>query len=285
MRSTQMEEGDMDLQTLDETMPWEWPEGTDAFLLGYLTNEQADPDDRLLAAELSGHYAVINDALADALLAIACNAGELDELRSEALLSLGPALENTDILGFEDDEQLISEPCFQKIQERLHDLFMDDSASDDVRRYALESSAHSPQAWHKEAIQNAFSSDQENWRLSAVFCMRHVGGFDKEIVASLQDQNDEIHYLAVCAAAQWGLDAAWEHIVDLIQDPEIEKYLLLAAIEAAAMIRPAEALVILDDFIDHEDEEISDAVHEALLTSGALQDLEADEYETDEDDE
>ena len=39
----------MDLKTLKDLPPWDWPEDTDKMLLDILLDEQADASDRLLA--------------------------------------------------------------------------------------------------------------------------------------------------------------------------------------------------------------------------------------------
>jgi len=86
--------------------------------------------------------------------------------------------------------------------------------------------------------------------LTAVFAMRWVRGFDNQILAALESADANIHYEAVHAAGNWELDAAWPHIVELLNDPDTPKPLLLAAIGAAGSIRPAEAGMILVDLAD-----------------------------------
>ena len=63
----------MNIKTLEDIPPWQWPKNAGKIILGVLRNDQADASDRLLAAELRGDSAVINDALAEALLSILCN--------------------------------------------------------------------------------------------------------------------------------------------------------------------------------------------------------------------
>ena len=94
----------MDLKTLKDTPPWEWPEGAEKMFLGILRDDQADESYRLLAAELAGDFTVINDELADVLLSILCNGDESEKMRGKTAISLGPALENADMDGFDDPE-------------------------------------------------------------------------------------------------------------------------------------------------------------------------------------
>jgi hypothetical protein len=115
--------------------------------------------------------------------------------------------------------------------------------------------------------------------LTAVFSMRWVHGFDDHILEALKTADPEIHYEVVNAAGNWELDAAWSHIVALVNDPATPKPLLLAAIGAVAGIRPQEAGEILVDLAASGDEEIAEAADEAIaMAEGAS--AEAD-YEED----
>lgn len=271
----------MDLTTLKDTPPWEWPEGADQIFLETLRHDRADESDRLLAAELAGDFTVINDELAHALLSILCNADESEKLRSRAAISLGPALEYADADGFDDPEYVpISEQTFSRIQEALQKLYADAGIPKEVRRRILEASVRSPLDWHQVAIRDAYASSDEDWKLTAVFCMRFVRGFDDQILESLDNDNPDIHYEAVCAAGNWELDAAWLHIVALATSEETEKSVLLAAIDALASIRPQEAGIILVDLTDSDDEDIVEAAYEAMAMAEEPWD---DEYD-DEDD-
>ena len=273
----------MDLKTLKDTPPWEWPEGAGKMFLSILRNDKAKKSDRLVAAELAGDYTVINDELAHALLSILGNSEEPEELRGQAAISLGPAVEQADTYGFEDaDDILISEDTFRSVHEKLRKLYMDLDVPKEVRRRILEASVRAPQSWHENAVRATYSSRDEDWKLTAVFCMRFIRGFDDQILESLDSKNPDIHYQAVCAAGNWEVDAAWPHITALITSEKTDKDLLLAAIDAVAMIRPQEASEILVDLTDSDDEEIVEAAYEAMAMAEPWED-EDDEDEDDED--
>jgi len=274
----------MDLRTLKDTPPWDWPRDAASMFLKILRDSDVDECDRLLAAELAGDPTVINDQLADTLLSIARSRDETEELRGKAVIALGPVLEHADTAGFEDTEDiLISEETFRRIQESLRKLFLDADIPKDVRRNILEASVRAPQDWHQHAVSTAHSGDDESWRLTAVFCMRFIRGFDEQILAALQSKNPDIHYQAVCAAGNWSVDAAWPHIAALVASDSTDKALLIAAIDAAASIRPQEAEEILGDLIDSEDEDIAEAAFEALaMAEGPSEDEDYDENEDDE---
>jgi hypothetical protein len=276
----------MNLKTLRDMAPWEWPEGAAKLFLSILRDDKAKASDRLVAAELAGDYTVVNDELAHALLSILGNSQGTEELRGQAAISLGPALEQADTYGFEDaDDILISEDTFRTLQEELRNLYMDLDIPKEVRRRILEASARAPQSWHENAVRAAYSSIDEDWKLTAVFCMGFVRGFDDQIVESLDSKNPDIHYEAVCAAGNWGVDAAWPHIVALVRSETTDKDLLLAAIDAVAIIRPEEASDILVDLTDSDDEEIVDAAHEAIAMAEPWGDEDEEDDDDDEDDE
>jgi len=57
----------MDLKTLLDTPPWDWPGDAGRTFWRILTDPRSNESDRLVAAELTGDLTVINDELADTL--------------------------------------------------------------------------------------------------------------------------------------------------------------------------------------------------------------------------
>jgi hypothetical protein len=274
----------MDLKMLAEAPPWEWPGDAGETILESLGDRDADQDERLLAAELAGDFVVIDDELAMALVSLAEDGEEPGELRGQAAISLGPALEHVDTFGFEDEDDIvITEEVTVHIQRSLEALHGDDRAPAEVRRHALEASVRAPQDWHREAISRAYSRAETDWKRTAVFCMRFVRGFDEAIVESLESPDAVTHGQAILAAANWELEVAWPHVAALLYSEGIDKSLLLAAIEAVPLLRPREASVLLAPFVDSEDEDIVDAVQEAREMTGGLLDEEPD-WDPDDDD-
>ena len=270
----------MDLKTLVDTPPWDWPRDAGRTFQKILIDRRANESDRLVAAELAGDLTVINDDLAHTLLTVVCSADEPDQLRARAAISLGPVLEQADTDGFEDpDDVPITEGTFRNILDSMEKLYLDNSIPKEVRRRILEASVRAPETWHQDAIRNAYSSGDKEWMLTAVFSMRWVRGFDDQILLALKSVDPEIHYEAVNAAGNWELDAAWSHIVELVNDAHTPKPLLLAAIGAVSSIRPAEAREILVDLADSDDEEIAEAANEAMVAAEAASGEEDDEEE------
>ena len=156
-----------------------------------MRNRQADESDRLLAAELAGDFTVVNDELADALLSILRSDDEPDALRAQAAISFGPALETADEGTFDGDpeEAPITDDTFIKIKRVLQGLFMDIDVPKEVRRRVLEAAVRAPQDWHRPAISSAYTNSDPEWKLSAVFCMRFVRGFDDQISEALDSED------------------------------------------------------------------------------------------------
>ena len=268
----------MDLKTLLDTPPWEWPSDAGKTFQAILTDPRANESDRLIAAELAGDFTVINDELADSLMEIIRRPGEPEGLRARAAISLGPALEHADTDGFEDpDDVAITERTFQKIQKSLQRLYFDNSVPKEVRRRILEASVRAPESWHPDAIRAAYSSGDNEWMLTAVFSMCWIRGFDVQILEALKSADADIQNEAVVAAGNWELAAAWSHVVALVQDAGTPKPLLLSAIDAVASIRPAEARTMLADLADSDDEEIAEATDEAIGMAEAASAGEDDE--------
>jgi hypothetical protein len=277
-----MRENAMDLKTLQDTPPWDWPRDAGKRFHEILIDHGANESDRLVAAELAGDFTVINDELADCLTAIIRSPDEPEQLRATAAIALGPVLEQADTDGFEDpDEVPITQRTFRNIQDSLEKLHFDNTIPQEVRRRILEASVRAPENWHQNAIRTAYASGDKDWVLTAVFAMFWVRGFDDQILEALKSADPEIHYEAVKAAGNWGLAAAWSHIVALVDEAGTPKPLLLAAIGAVASIRPAEARRILVDRADSDDEEIAEAADEAIamaaIASGEEDDEEDDE--------
>ena len=107
----------MDLKILQNTPPWDWPRDAGKRFQEILIDRRANESDRLLAAELAGDLTVINDELADCLVAIIRSPVEPERLRASAAVSLGPVLEQTETDGFEDpDDVRITRSTFRNIQ-------------------------------------------------------------------------------------------------------------------------------------------------------------------------
>jgi hypothetical protein len=276
----------MDLKTLQGMPPWDWPGNAGKMFLGILRDPGANASDRLVAAELAGDCVAIDDALADALLSIVGNGADPEELRAQAASSLGPVLELADEQEFDDPDEIpISEKTFHKIQQALHKIYLGSGVPKLVRRRILEAAARAPQEWHAGAIRDAYADKDPEWKLTAVFCMRWVRGFDRQILEALESAVPDIHYQAVHAAGNWEVDAAWPHVAALATADGTGKPLRLAAIEALATLRPHESMEILAHLTQAEDEDIADVASEAMSMAEGFSDEGFEDGDEEDDDE
>ncbi len=268
----------VNIKLLLDTPPWEWPERAGQDIWNVLNDSGAPPSDRLTASELAGELVVMNDDMAEALIEIVCDVNEAEDLRAQSAISLGPALEEMDLsLPDTPEEAPISEEMFAKLKESLAAVVNDESQNKEVRRRALEASVRAVEEWHAQAAADAYASGDREWVITALFAMRFMDGFEDRILDSLESADPEIHFEAVRAAGARGLDAAWPHISSLITRGDTPKDLLLAAIEAAANIRPGEAGLLLVDLTESADEEIAEAASDAMSMAQAQVNAELDE--------
>lgn len=266
--------------------PWEWPSNAGEILKSYLRKRDRPASDRLLAAELAGEYVVAEDEMAELLLSIVQNPKEPEMLRANAAASLGVALEDAYIEGYDEEDELrdasISEDTFDLVCESLRILFADPTVPKQVRRRVLEATSRAPKEWHVEAVRTAYYSGDSDWRLTAVFCMKGIRGFDREVIEALHSDDPEILYEAVRAAAL-PIPGAWPRIVELLKSKHTDEDVLFAAIEVVPYVRPEEAEEVLSPLLDSEDEEIAEAAQAAIAESkAALED--GDEDDSDDDD-
>ena len=277
-----------EVNVLQHIESWQWPEEAGKTILDTLRDPQATASERLIAAGLAGDLVVMNDDLAEALMAIVGSGSEPADLRAQAAISFGPVLEQSDTEGFDEEpfmdlEPHISEDTFDRICELLQRVFSDPGVPKEVRRRVLEAAVRAPQDWQQDAVRKAYEGGDREWVLTAVFAMRFVQGFDARILEALNHPDEEIHFEAVQAAGAQELEAAWPHIRSLVRDRKTPKPLLLAAIEAAATVGPEEARELLERLADSEDEEIAEAAADAIqmadtLTSGGEHDDEDEPF-------
>ena len=267
---------DLDLTILEVTPAWEWPRNTREVLLNKLRDDQTDEAERVLAAELAGEIVVINEELTKVLSAIVADRGASDELRGTAAIALGPVLEDMDVYeplggGLDElDGPAIPVHEFRRIRWELHSLYLNEDTPKLVRRRILEASVRAPEAWHEDAIREAYDRDDSEWRLTAVFCMGHVTGFADKILKALDDSDEEVRFEAVQAAGLREIRAAWPHVARLLRSPDTDRELLFAAIEASVGVRGKATVEYLHELSESEDRDVAEMARRAMGTANAL---------------
>jgi len=264
------------VQLLARIPDWDWPPDAADVLLEALRGGAVEESELELAAELASSVVVMNDEIARALLDLLLDQGSPASVRETAAIALGPTLEAMDTYDPDDpidalEEPLVSGAVYRAIREALHNTYLDADAPKDVRRRALEASVRSRESWHSGAIRAAYYSGDDDWRLTAVFCMRHVPDFDREILEALESSRPLIRLEALRAAGAYEVKDAWPHVRAILEARTGDKDLLLAAIAAAGSIKRDEAAELFAG-LDDSDVDIAEAIHEALTFGGALDD-------------
>lgn len=235
---------------------------------------------------MAGEYTLVDDGLVDALLEILQDPNESEELRGKAAIAFGPAFQQMDELMEPTDaeEPLISEAKFREAQRILRAIYEDPSVPRLVRRKVLEASVRAHEPWHEGAVRAAYVSGDPEWKLTAVFCMQYVPGFEAEILESLDDPDPLVRMHAIEAAGVWKIPGVWDRISDLASSSKTPKNLRLAAIEALSNCSDPECLDVLERLSHSKDREIAEAAEEALSYAFAEQEAE-DSLEEDSDEE
>jgi len=277
----------MNVNDLSELPPWQWPRKAGQILRSCIRNPRNLDSEREMAALLAGELVVMNDDMANLLLSVVQGASQPEIVRGAAAIALGPVLEVSGNDGFDDDlEDLpITEPVYRSVCDGLRGIFQDESTPKLVRRRAFEASVRALQDWHAKAIWDLLATKDEDWRITAIFGMRHVpGDFKKPILEALSTGEPELQREAVLAAGPRAVDEAWPYVAKMVESPDTEKSILLAAISTVAELRPDEAGEVLADLADSEDEEIAEAVEEALMMARGGDDFEDEDDDFEDDD-
>lgn len=255
----------MDLSSLKNTPPWEWPADAVVTLRSVILNRGAPVSDRIVAASLAGDVTIVDDELAALLLGIVGALDEPNDLRGAAAIALGPALEMMDEWEPDDlDDPVLSSETIVEVKQTLRRLYVDAGVPAEVRRRILEAAVRSSAEWQHGAVRAAWGGDDPAWRLTAIFCMRFLPGFGERILEALDSSDMEVRYQAIRASENWALKSAWSRVVRVARDGSVEKDLRIAAIAAVGAIRPSAAREVLGELTVSRDEEIADAAFEAV---------------------
>lgn len=267
----------MDIHVLDNLESWEWPANAAEIILHALQDPTTSEHDRALAAYLAGDFVVINDELAAELIKILSDPEAPTHIKARAAIACGPALEHCDTFEWDDpDDILISQETFHIMRQTLHDVYLDATAPKEVRRRALEGAVRAPQDWQKDAIRAAYALDDPEWKLTAVFGMTYLRGFNEEIVQSLENTDKPIQIEAVRAAGSNEIEDAWPFIASVLKNRTPDRDLLLECLEAAPSVNPADAEELIVAYIRSPDEEIAETASEALAMLSISEDADWD---------
>jgi HEAT repeat protein len=253
-----------------------------------LLAELTDPDEETRAAILDEIALEMDDETAQALLDIAASDAD-EEARAHAMVALGPVIEEC---GYEYMEGAIdfgpetgppvSRETFGSIVARIRGLYSDEKQPTLIRRRAFEVLIRDPQPWQREAIQKHFASADDDWRLTALFAMGHIAGFEREIATAVETAEEPLLFEAVRAAGKMEVSAAAPRIRALATSGDADLDTRIAAIYALPHVDP-DSYELLESLERSRNRDIAeaaaDAVQELLMFTDTGED---DEDEDDE---
>ncbi len=231
-----------------------------------------DPDESVRLAALAQLDAELDDELAGEMERL-LREEESDDVRARVPIALGPTLE---LCFWElDDEGRLPPPSdwnvapltqgvYDRLVETLRRVYLDGTVPELVRRRVLEGAVRSPQSWQEKAAAAAFRSNEEPWRITAVFCMGYLSGFDDEIVEAFESGSEMVRFEAIRAAGQRVVKRLAGPLQALAGDPEADHEERLAAIEALPAMEDPRTFELLDELVAGPEKEIAEAAEEAL---------------------
>lgn len=235
----------------------------------------------------------MDDEVARAFLDVASSDAP-ERVRADTIIGLGPVIDEAGI-DFDDEEDEgfamdpdlgppISREMFETIVREVRGLYEDETQPKLVRRRALEVLVRDPQPWHTAEIRRHFASDDPEWKVTGIFGMGYVPGFDAEIAAAVQSESGKLLFEAVRAAGSMEVTGAAKRIRELATSKTGDRDLRLAAIDALPQVDP-DSFDLLQRLAGSDDHEIADAAEAALdeLSIAESYDDEDDEDFDDED--
>jgi hypothetical protein len=210
-----------------------------------------------------------------------------DAVIADAIIGLGPIVEEAGDDYFDDEldppemwEPSISRETFQRMVRELRELYEDPQRPKLLRRRAFEVLVRNLEEWQADAIRKHFEGDDEEWKLTAVFGMGYVPGFDREIAGVVNSASGDLLYEAIRSAANREVTEVAPRVRELAQKSS-DRDVQLAAIEALPLVDP-KCEPLLEKLAQSKDEEIAEAAEAALEELELWQN---DEFEEDDDDE
>lgn len=222
------------------------------------------PEVRCAAVEGLGE--VVDDRLAERLVMLLATDPEA-QVRADAASVLGVFLS-------ECDEAAGAESTRRRVEDGLLEAINTDTEEVLVRRRALESYGFAEDPYVDEVIMDAYDSDEDEMRASAVFAMGRR--LDEERLGIIHQEMDneveEIRLAAIFAAAQIGSGTSVPYLLRIIgEDPSDE--VRVAAVYGLADIESPEAERLLQDLLESSDDTILAAATDALEMWNAREDL------------
>lgn len=212
---------------------------------------------RVRAIAISGLEDVMDGELARRILWLLQNDPDAD-VRAEAATALGSFLSVSDSDEGENElERSIEDALLETINSATEDVL--------VRQRAVEAYAFASDPYVDDVLQEAYDSDQDEIRASAIFAMGRRGDEDwlPLVHRELRNEAENIRMAAIYAASEIASSSSVPLLLQVIgEDPSDD--VRIAAVYALADIETPEAGRILEDLLDSSDAAISSAADDAL---------------------
>lgn len=152
----------------------------------------------------------------------------------------------------------------ERVEAALRRTFNDPTEPVEVRARALESIGARSDEWVRDLIDEAFASDDQRLRISAVHAMGRSADADwvSSVLAQLEDDDAEMRFEATTAAGSIGDPEATPYLIPLLHDEDVETQ--MAAINSLGQIGGEDAKEALQELLAEGDERISEATSDAL---------------------
>lgn len=150
------------------------------------------------------------------------------------------------------------------VRKALLEVIYNENEALEVRRRAIEAIAYWNTEETRAIIESAYYHEEEKMRISAVFAMgrSYDAAWGDLVMGELQSPNPEMRYEAAMACGELELREAVPSLARLVGDPDFQ--VREAAVWALGRIGGKEARRILLALRDNGDEDIQEAVEEAL---------------------
>ena len=173
---------------------------------------------------------------------------------------------------------------FEPLQRTLIYIWHNRDEDDDVRRRALESIANCSHDIVPEVIDEAWHSDDDRLRASAVYAMGRSfdSRWEETVLEALLEEDPALRFEAVRSSGELEIEAAVSALAQLLRDDDRE--IAEAAIQSLGEIGGKRAQQFLEELLeeaqDNEDESLQEVIEDALgnASTGSL-DLQFDPTE------
>jgi hypothetical protein len=193
-------------------------------------------------------------------------------VRAEAVKSLGRFIYASEMGHFIEKYE-------EEVQELLFTVFQKANEDPDVRRFALESLAHCTHSELPRLIQEAYTSPDDAFRLSAVVAMGRScdrNRWENQVLRELDSNDEDMRREAARASGELQLMEAVPSLIQLLKDSERDDQEVV--IWALGEIGGREATRVLENLAEAAEESgdqefaalIDDALGNASLANGDL---------------